>query len=84
MKLSQFKFKLPENLIAQYPVPNRDEARMMVLHRNTGEIEHRQFKEILQYFDEGDVMVFNDTKVFPALLYGNKEKTGARIEVDNK
>lgn len=81
MKLSQFKFKLPENLIAQYPVPNRDEARMMVLHRNTGEIEHRQFKEILQYFDEGDVMVFNDTKVFPALLYGNKEKTGARIEV---
>ena len=57
MKLSQFKFKLPENLIAQYPVPNRDEARMMVLHRNTGEIEHRQFKEILQYFDEGDVMV---------------------------
>ena len=81
MKLSQFKFKLPENLIAQYPAPNRDEARMMVLHRNTGEIEHRQFKDILQYFDEGDVMVFNDTKVFPALLYGNKEKTGARIEV---
>ncbi len=81
MKLSQFKFKLPENLIAQYPSSNRDEARMMVLHRNTGEIEHRQFKDILQYFDEGDVMVFNDTKVFPALLYGNKEKTGARIEV---
>jgi S-adenosylmethionine:tRNA ribosyltransferase-isomerase len=81
MKLSQFKFRLPEELIAQYPSPQRDEARMMVLHRKTGEIEHRIFKEIINYFDNGDLMVFNDTKVFPARLYGNKEKTGARIEV---
>ncbi len=81
MKLSQFKFKLPEEKIAQYPAPYRDECRMMVLHRKTGEIEHRMFKDILEYFDEKDVFVFNDTKVFPARLYGNKEKTGARIEV---
>ena len=81
MKLSQFKFKLPENLIAQYPSENRDECRLMVLDGKTGEITHRIFKDILEYFDEGDVMVFNDTKVFPARLYGNKEKTGARIEV---
>ncbi len=72
MKLSQFKYRLPEELIAQYPVENRDESRMMVLHRNSGEIEHRLFKDILNYFDDGDVMVFNDTKEFPALLYGNK------------
>lgn len=81
MKLSQFKFKLPEEKIAQYPTHFRDESRMMVLHRKTGEIEHRMFKDILEYFDEKDVFVFNDTKVFPARLYGNKEKTGARIEV---
>ena len=81
MKLSQFKFKLPEEKIAKYPAPYRDECRMMVLHRKTGEIEHRMFKDILEYFDEKDVFVFNDTKVFPARLYGNKEKTGARIEV---
>lgn len=81
MKLSQFKFKLPENLIAQYPAENRDECRLMVVHRETGEIEHRVFKDILEYFGDGDVMVFNDTQVFPARLYGNKEKTGARIEV---
>lgn len=81
MKLSQFKFRLPEELIAQYPNANRDEARLMILNRKTGEIEHKIFKDVLTYFDEGDVMVFNDTKVFPALLYGNKEKTGARIEV---
>ncbi|MDE7381129.1 MAG: tRNA preQ1(34) S-adenosylmethionine ribosyltransferase-isomerase QueA [Muribaculaceae bacterium] len=81
MKLSQFKFKLPEELIAQYPAENRDECRMMVVNRRTGEISHHIFKEVLDYFDEGDVMVFNDTKVFPALLYGNKEKTGACIEV---
>jgi S-adenosylmethionine:tRNA ribosyltransferase-isomerase len=81
MKLSQFKFQLPEQLIAQYPSDERDMARMMVLHRKSGEIEHRVFKEILEYFNEGDVMVFNDTRVFPARLYGNKEKTGARIEV---
>lgn len=81
MKLSQFKFRLPEELIAQYPIDHRDEARMMVVNRKTGEIEHKVFKDILGYFGDGDVMVFNDTKVFPALLYGNKEKTGARIEV---
>lgn len=81
MKLSQFKFKLPENLIAQTPAVHRDECRLMVIHRKTGEIEHKEFKDVIQYFDDGDVMVFNDTKVFPARLYGNKEKTGARIEV---
>lgn len=81
MKLSQFKFRLPDELIAQYPAPQRDEARLMVLNRATGAIEHHVFKEIINYFNEGDLMVFNDTKVFPALLYGNKEKTGARIEV---
>ena len=81
MKLSQFKFKLPDNLIAQYPSENRDECRLMVLDSNTGEITHRVFKDIIDYFDAGDVMIFNDTKVFPARLYGNKEKTGARIEV---
>lgn len=81
MKLSQFKFKLPEDLIAQFPYEQRDEARLMVVNRQTGEIEHKIFKDVLGYFDDGDVMVFNDTKVFPALLYGNKEKTGARIEV---
>ncbi|MDE7402454.1 MAG: tRNA preQ1(34) S-adenosylmethionine ribosyltransferase-isomerase QueA [Muribaculaceae bacterium] len=81
MKLSQFKFKLPEELIAQYPSENRDECRLMVLNARTGEIEHRVFKDVLEYFDEGDVMVFNNTRVFPARLYGNKEKTGACIEV---
>lgn len=81
MKLSQFKFKLPEELIAQEPSGRRDECRLMVIDRKTGEISHHIFKEILNYFDEGDVMVFNDSKVFPALLYGNKEKTGAKIEV---
>ena len=81
MKLSQFKFRLPDNLIAQNPPVDRDECRMMVLDRKTGEIEHKHFKDILGYYGEGDVMVFNDTQVFPALLYGNKEKTGARIEV---
>ena len=81
MKLSQFKFNLPEESIAQYPAPNRDEARMMVLHRETGEVEHRVFKDILEYYDEKDLFVMNDTKVFPARLYGNKEKTGAVIEV---
>ena len=81
MKLSQFKFKLPQDLIAQYPSENRDECRFMVIDAKTGEISHHIFKEILDYFDDGDVMVFNDTKVFPARLYGNKEKTGASIEV---
>lgn len=81
MKLSQFKFKLPEELIAQNPPQHRDECRMMVVHRKTGEIEHLIFKDLINFFDEGDVMVLNDTLVFPARLYGNKEKTGARIEV---
>ena len=81
MKLSQFKFKLPEELIAQHPAEQRDESRMMVLNRATGEIEHRVFKDIINYFVDGDIFVFNDTKVFPARLFGNKEKTGARIEV---
>lgn len=81
MKLSQFKFKLPDNLVAQVPSENRDECRLMVLDGKTGEITHRVFKDIINYFDEGDVMIFNDTKVFPAKLSGNKEKTGAIIEV---
>ncbi|ALD22014.1 tRNA preQ1(34) S-adenosylmethionine ribosyltransferase-isomerase QueA [Hymenobacter sp. DG25A] len=81
MKLSEFKFDLPENLVAQHPAKTRDESRLMVLHRDSGKIEHRVFKDIIEYFDEGDVMVVNDTKVFPARLYGNKEKTGAKIEV---
>ena len=81
MKLSQFKFKLPEDKIALHPTKYRDESRLMVLHRRTGEIEHKMFKDVLNYFDDKDVFIFNDTKVFPARLYGNKEKTGARIEV---
>lgn len=81
MKLSAFKFDLPPELIASYPAPYRDEARLMVVHKKDGSIEHRQFKDILQYFDAGDTFVFNDTKVIPARLYGRKEKTDARIEV---
>lgn len=82
MKLSQFKFKLPEERIAQYPTPYRDDCRLMVVHCKSGVIEHREhFTDILEYFQKDDVFVFNDTKVFPARLYGNKEKTGARIEV---
>ncbi len=81
MKLSQFKFKLPEELIAQEPANYRDESRLMVVNKKTGEIEQRIFKEVLEYFDEWDMFVFNDTKVFPAKLYGNKEKTGDKIEV---
>lgn len=81
MKLSQFKFNLTDELVAQDPPRERDECRMMVLNRKDGSIEHKVFKDILNYYGEGDVMVFNDTQVFPALLYGNKEKTGARIEV---
>jgi S-adenosylmethionine:tRNA ribosyltransferase-isomerase len=81
MKLSQYKFNLPPELIALYPAKNRDESRLMVVHRDTGKIEHRIFKDILEYFDENDVFVFNNTRVFPARLYGNKEKTGAEIEV---
>lgn len=81
MKLSEFNFKLPEELIAQEPTKHRDESRLMVLHKKTGEIEHKIFKDIIDYFHEDDVFVFNDTKVFPARLNGNKEKTGAKIEV---
>ncbi|HHT22069.1 MAG TPA: tRNA preQ1(34) S-adenosylmethionine ribosyltransferase-isomerase QueA [Bacteroidales bacterium] len=81
MKLSQFKFKLPEELIAQYPARFRDESRLMVLNRADGSIAHKQFKDVLDYFNEDDLFVFNNTKVFPARLYGNKEKTGAQIEV---
>lgn len=81
MKLSQFKYTLPQDLIAQYPSKNRDESRLMIVHRDTGEVEHKVFKDIVEYFHEHDVLVFNNTKVFPARLYGNKEKTGAEIEV---
>ncbi|MFC2126286.1 tRNA preQ1(34) S-adenosylmethionine ribosyltransferase-isomerase QueA [Bacteroidota bacterium] len=81
MKLSQFKFDLPSGLIALYPAENRDESRLMVIHKDSGKIEHKIFKDIVDYLEEGDVMVVNDTKVFPARLYGNKEKTGAKIEV---
>jgi S-adenosylmethionine:tRNA ribosyltransferase-isomerase len=81
MKLSQYKFDLPAELIAKFPTPNRDESRLMVLNRKEKTIEHKVFKDIINYFDDGDVMVFNNTKVFPARLYGNKEKTGAQIEV---
>ncbi|MEN9988182.1 MAG: hypothetical protein RLZZ585_1221 [Bacteroidota bacterium] len=81
MKLSEFDFDLPEDLIANYPSENRDEARLMVIHRETGEIEHKLFKDVLDYFSEGDVMIMNNTRVFPARMYGNKEKTGAKIEV---
>ncbi len=81
MKLSKFKYNLPEDLIALHPTLNRDESRLMVLDKKTGDIEHKLFKDIIDYFDEKDVMIFNNTKVFPARLYGNKEKTGAEIEV---
>ncbi|NMM49553.1 tRNA preQ1(34) S-adenosylmethionine ribosyltransferase-isomerase QueA [Marinigracilibium pacificum] len=81
MKLSEFKFDLPEGSIALYPAENRDESRLMVVNRKEGTIEHKQFKDIIDYFDEHDVFVPNDTKVFPARMYGNKEKTGAKIEV---
>lgn len=81
MKLSDFKLTLPPDLVALYPSENRDESKMMVVHKETGEIEHKIFKDIVDYFDEGDIMVMNNTKVFPARLYGNKEKTGAKIEV---
>ncbi len=81
MKLSQFKFNLPKELVAEYPAENRDESRLMVVDRKNQTIEHKVFKDILDYFDDGDVMIMNNTRVFPARLYGNKEKTGAKIEV---
>ncbi|MCA0133307.1 tRNA preQ1(34) S-adenosylmethionine ribosyltransferase-isomerase QueA [Winogradskyella alexanderae] len=81
MKLSHFNFNLPEELLAEHPAEHRDESRLMVLDRQNQTIEHKHFKDVIDYFDEGDVMILNNTKVFPARLYGNKEKTGARIEV---
>ena len=81
MKLSQFEFELPEELLATYPAEHRDESRLMVLDRAKGTIEHKVFKDVIDYFEEGDVMMLNNTKVFPARMFGNKEKTGARIEV---
>ena len=81
MKLSNFQYTLPEELLAEYPSERRDEAKLMVLNRKEDTIEHKSFKDIVDYFDEDDILVFNNTKVFPARLYGNKEKTGARIEV---
>ena len=81
MKLTAFKFNLPKELLAEYPAKNRDESRLMVVDRASGKIIHKKFKDIINYFDDGDVMIMNDTKVFPARMYGNKEKTGAKIEV---
>ncbi len=81
MKLSQFKFNLPKELIAKFPAENRDESRLLIVHKESGKLEHKVFKDIVDYVDDQDVMVFNNTKVFPARLYGNKEKTGAKIEV---
>ena len=81
MKLSHFNFDLPEELLAKFPAEHRDESRLMVLNRKEQTIEHKMFKDLIGYFDEGDVMILNNTKVFPARLFGNKEKTGARIEV---
>lgn len=81
MKLSKFGFDLPEELLAEYPAENRDESRLMVLNRATKTIEHKQFKDLIDYFDDQDVLIMNNTKVFPARMFGNKEKTGAEIEV---
>jgi S-adenosylmethionine:tRNA ribosyltransferase-isomerase len=81
MKLSKFKFELDPNKIALHPAGNRDESKLMILNKAKRTIEHKLFKDVLDYFDNKDVMVFNNTKVFPARLYGNKEKTGAEIEV---
>jgi S-adenosylmethionine:tRNA ribosyltransferase-isomerase len=81
MKLSHFEFKLPDELLAEYPAEHRDESRLMVLNRKMQTIEHKLFKDVIDYFEEGDVLMLNNTKVFPARMYGNKEKTGARIEV---
>ena len=81
MKLSEFKFNLPSSRIALHPNDNRDESRLMVVHKDSGKIEHKKFKDAVDYFGEGDVFIINDTRVFPARLYGHKEKTGAKIEV---
>ena len=81
MKLSHFNYELPQDLVAEYPNKNRDESRLMVIDRSDYSIKHKLFKDMIEYFNEDDVIVLNNTKVFPARLYGNKEKTGARIEV---
>ena len=81
MKLSNFNYDLPKDLLAKYPSDQRDESRLMILHRDTQKIEHKLFKDVIDYFDDGDAFILNNTKVFPARLMGNKEKTGARIEV---
>jgi S-adenosylmethionine:tRNA ribosyltransferase-isomerase len=81
MKLSEFSFDLPEDLVANHPTDNRDDSRLMVIHKSTGKIEHKLFKDMINYFSDGDVMIMNNTRVFPARMYGNKEKTGAKIEV---
>lgn len=81
MKLSQFAYDLPKELIAKYPAENRDDSRLLVLHKDSGKIEHKIFKDVIDYFDEKDMFVFNNTRVFPARLKGIKEKTGANIEV---
>src|SRR4051812_1823815 len=81
MKLSQFVFDLPLNLIAQHPSKIREESRMMIVHRKTGQIENKHFRDVIDYFNKGDVFAVNNTKVFPARMYGRKEKTGATVEV---
>ena len=81
MKLSQYSYPFNAELLAKHPANNRDESRLMVIDRKTGKIEHKIFKDVIDYFDTDDVFIFNNTKVFPARLYGNKEKTGAEIEI---
>lgn len=81
MKLSQYKYEFSEDMIARYPADNRDESRLLVVDRKTGKVDHKTFKDVISYFKDGDVMIYNNTKVFPARLYGNKEKTGAEIEI---
>ena len=81
MKLSNFNYELPKDLLAEYPSDQRDESKLMVLNRKNQKIEHKSFKDLIDYFNDGDVFVLNNTKVFPARLMGNKEKTGASIEV---
>ena len=81
MKLSQFIYSLPEDSIAKYPAENRDESRLLVLHKDSGKIEHKIFKDVINYFDTDDIFIFNNTRVFPARFKGILEKTGAKIEV---
>ena len=83
MKLSNFNFELPSELLAEYPSENRDESKLMVIHRDSGKIEHKMFKDLIDYFDESDVMVLNNTKVFPARLYGNKENPTSQVYQKN-